>query len=274
MSAQAVLGFGERREPALGRSFLLALIMHLVLFAIVFLGVRWQSHAPETVTVELWDAAPPPPPPAPKVEPKPVPKPEPKPEPKVEPPKPPPVEAKPEPKVEKPDIVVKEKPKPKPKPKPEPKPKPVAKPEPPKRDLEFERRLREQVALEQKSLEDQRQLAEAQQRERELKALIAQKQAAARASALAGWMDKIRTKVRSNIRYPVEEVPGNPEAVFDVTLLPTGEVLSVKQRRSSGHAGYDRAVESAILASDPLPQPDDRSLFRRDLELRFRPQDQ
>lgn len=276
MSAQAgTLGGGiaRHREPALGRSFVLAFLVHLLLAGAMFLGVRWQSHEPETVTVELWDAAPPPRP-APKIEPKPEPKPLPKPEPKVEPPKPPPVEAKPEPKVEKPDIVVKEKPKPKPKPEPKPKPKPVAKPEP-KTDPAFEKRLQEQIALEQQALEEQRRIAEQQRQERELRELIARQQAAARTSALNEWVGRIRGKIRGNIPVSVvEEVQGNPEAIFDVTLLPTGEVLSVVRRKSSGNRAYDDAVERAILKASPLPKPDDPSLFRRRLELTFRPQDQ
>jgi colicin import membrane protein len=69
------------------------------------------------------------------------------------------------------------------------------------------------------------------------------------------------------------DVPGNPEAIFDITILPTGEVLTVRKRQSSGHAGYDDAVERAILKSSPLPQPDDRSVFQRQLELTFHPQD-
>ncbi|MGQ0547980.1 MAG: energy transducer TonB [Betaproteobacteria bacterium] len=253
MSAQAALGFGlaERRQPALGRSFVLAFLVHLALAAAMFLGVRWQSHEPDTVTVELWEAPAPPPPPAPKVEAPP----------KPEPP-PPPVAPK------KPDIAVLEKPKPK------PKPKPVAKPEPPKRDLEFEKRLREQVAMEQRALEEQRRIAEEQERERQLKAMIAQKQAAARASALAAWTAKIRAKIRGNIPVSVvEEVQGNPEAIFDVTLLPTGEVLSAARRKSSGNRAYDEAVERAILKSSPLPKPDDPGVFTRRLELRFQPQD-
>ena len=259
MSAQAGVlgfGFGKRREPALGRSFVLAFLMHAALIGVMFLGVRWQSHEPDTVTVELWEA---PPPPAPKVEPR------------VEPPKPPPVEvAKPEPRVEKPDIAIREKPKPKPKPKP--------KAEPPKRDPAFEKRLREQVAMEQKALEEQQRVLEAQRRERELRELLARQQAAAqasaRASALAAWTGKIRAKIRGNIPVSVvEEVRGNPEAIFDVTLLPTGEVLSVTRRKSSGHRGYDEAVERAILKSSPLPKPDDPGLFQRRLELRFQPQD-
>ena len=249
MSAEAIggSGFPERREPAFGRAFVLALLVHLILLGAMFIGVRWQSHSPQVVTVELWE---PPPPPPPKVEPK------------------------PEPKVEKPDIVVREKPKPPPpKPKPPP-PKPVAKPEPPKRDLEFEKRLQEQVAMEQRALEEQRRLAEAQQRERELQALIARKQAAARQSALDAWIGRISGKIRGNIPVSVvEEVQGNPEAIFDVTLLPSGDVLNITRRKSSGHRGYDEAVERAILKSSPLPKPDDPALFQRRLELRFRPQD-
>jgi colicin import membrane protein len=257
-------GMGERRQPGLGRSFVLAFVVHAVLFSAMFLGVRWQSHDPEVVTVELWEAPAPPPPPAPKVEPKPEPP----------PPAPPKVEApKPEPKVVKPDITIKDREKPKPKPKPEPKKAEVKKPEPPKRDLAFERRLREEAAAEQQVIAEQQRIADAQRRDRELKELIARKQAAARASAVNAWMNQIRTKVRQNIVYPVEEVQGNPAAVFYVTLLPTGDVLTVVQRRSSGNAGYDRAVETAIRASTPLPKPDDMSVFDRELELTFRPRD-
>ena len=39
------------------------------------------------------------------------------------------------------------------------------------------------------------------------------------------------------------------------------------------HAPHDDAVERAINKSSPLPLPDDRGLFRRDLELKFRPQE-
>ena len=101
---------------------------------------------------------------------------------------------------------------------------------------------------------------------------IARAQADARSRALALWTDKIRAKIRGNIILP-QDIPGNPEAIFDVTLLPTGEVLTVRKRKSSGHAGYDDSVERAIMKSSPLPQPDDRSLFQRQLELKFHPQD-
>jgi len=184
----------------------------------------------------------------------------------IEAPKPPPpqvVKPEPEPELKKPDIALPEKPKPKPKPEPKvekPKPKPE-----PKRDLAFERQMRDQAIREQAAMEEQR-------RERELKDLIARQQAAAVQKSLATWTDRIRSKIRGNIILTFD-VPGNPEAIFDVTLLPTGEVLTVRKRKSSGHPGYDEAVERAIMKSSPLPLPDDRSVFRRDLELKFRPQD-
>jgi colicin import membrane protein len=244
MSAEA-LAFPLRREPALLSSFVLAAGMHAVLIAIMFLGVRFQSHPPTTVEVELWDTSPPP-------------QAELKPEVKPEPPPPPPT-VEPEKPLPQPDIVVQKKP--------EPKPKPKAKPEP-KRDRDFEKRMREQLAMEQKAVA----VHDEQRKERELKALIAKREADARSKALAAWQDKIRGKIRGNIILP-RDIVGNPEAVFDVALLPTGEVLSVKQRRSSGHAAYDEAVYRAILKSSPLPKPDNPSLFERQLELRFRPLD-
>ena len=252
MSAAEALAFHPQREPALLRSVVLAAIMHAALIGIMFFGVRFQSHAPAVVEVELWEAAPPPPPPVPEVKPEPPPPPPPKVE---EPPKPSP----------KPDIAVAEKPKPKPKPK----------AEAPKRDRELERRMRErmqeQLAMEQKAVAQQ----DAERRERELKALIAKREADARSKALATWVDKIKSKIKGRIPVQVAQaVPGNPEAVFLVSLLPNGEVLTVRMTRSSGNGAYDQAVERAILGSSPLPQPDEKSLFQRQLELRFRPKDQ
>ena len=239
MSAEA-LAFGERREPALLPAFVLAALVHLFLAAVMFLGVRWQSHPPEAVVVELWEA----PPPAPVEE-------APKPPPKLEP--------EPLP-VQKPDIAVKAPPK--------PKPKPELKPAP-KKDVDFKKRLNEQLAQEERAIDEQRREAERREAAARQQAIAA----AARDRALATWVDKIRAKIRGNIRLP-GDMSGNPEAIFDVTQLPTGEVISIRLRKSSGHKGYDDAVERAILKSSPLPKPDQPSLSERQLELRFRPQDQ
>ena len=265
----------ERQEPGVHSSAILAILVHAVLFTVLFFGVRWQSRPPDTVSVELWVPPPPPVVERTEVKPKPV----------VEPPSPPP---KPEPKIEipKPDIAIKARPEPKPKPepvkpKPEPpkpkpapvKPKPEAvkpKPEPVKpvpqarpRDEEMQKRMKEELAREQNSLKIDRERAN-------IKDQLAREMAATQKKALSGYADKIIAKVKGNWILPLD-LKGNPEAIFVVIQLPTGEVLSTKLRKSSGNTAYDTAVERAILKSSPLPKPDKGELFERELILTFRP---
>jgi colicin import membrane protein len=71
----------------------------------------------------------------------------------------------------------------------------------------------------------------------------------------------------------LEGIPGNPAALVDVVQLPTGEVISVRIRKSSGYPRYDDAIERAILKASPLPPPPSRDLFERELKLTFRPLD-
>jgi colicin import membrane protein len=249
MSAALAGPFLEaRRAESLAPALVLAVAVHVLLAVILTFGVRWQNRAPEVISVELWQ---PPPPPAPVVQP--------------EPPKPAPVpEAKPEPRIEKPDIAIKVPPKPKPKP--ETKPKPVAQPAPRKPDDRLaQQQLREELAREQQLL--------AAERERQaIKDQLARDAAAARFAAIAGWVDKVRAKIRGNIVLP-PDLKGNPEALFLVTQLPTGEVLQVRLVISSGHTAYDEAVLRAILKSSPLPKPDSPGVFERELKLTFRPKD-
>ena len=247
------------RQTGIWRSAALAFGMHVLLIVVLVFSVRIPSREPDVVTVELWE-----------------PPPEPQPQPVVEAPKPPPPQpkAEPVPEIKKPDIAIQEKPKPKPKVEDKPPPKVEKKPPPPKRDLQFEKQMKEQLALEQKQLQADQQAMEKAQREREAKDLAAKAQAAAASKALATWTDKIRQRIRGNIIFDLSRVAGNPEAIFDVTLLPTGEVLNVNKRKSSGNPGYDEAVERAIWKSSPLPKPDSVATFRRQLELHFRPQDQ
>lgn len=249
--------FRDRPDYGMGRAFMLAFAVHAVLLVVMFIGVRMQNRPGDTVTVELWD---PPPPPPPVVE---APKP---PPPKIEPPKP---EPKPEPEVKKPEIVEKVAP-----PKPKPKPKPEA-----KKEDELEKLLlREQVAMESRRLEDERKKLEEKRRlddarrkadaERTARELAA----ASRNKALAEYVNRIRAKVRQNWILP-PDLPGNPQCVFKVVQLPTGEVLEARLVKGSGNAAYDEAVHRAILKSSPLPLPESREHFYRELELTFRPRD-
>ncbi len=257
-------GFEVPREEFVGPSALLALAVHAGLAVALVIGVHWQSRAPDVVSVELWQAPPPP-------QPKPVEKPEPV---RAKPAPPPPPPPKPEPRIAKPDIAVKAAPKPKPKPKPPPpkpapkpapKPKPVAKPEPKPDDTRAQQLLAEALQREEQALAADRE-------SRRIREQLAADAQAARDRAMFDWIDRIRAKIRGNIVLPLE-IKGNPEAMVLVTQLPTGEVLEAKLVISSGHAAYDDAVVRAILKSSPLPKPDTPGLFRRDLQLKFRPKD-
>jgi len=235
-------------SPGKRISIALAVAVHLALAAFLFYGVSWQSSAPEAVEVELVRAVPAPPPVA--VPPAPTP----------EPPPPAPVEEpKPTPPPPKPEIAIKEKEKPKP-----PPPKPVPpKPAPAARVDPFQ----EQLKREAEQLDQRKQVENA---ARELAQLQANQASAARNKAMSDYLGRLRGKIKGNIVLP-PEIKGNPEAVFEITQLPSGDVLTVKLKRSSGHAALDAAVERAILKSSPLPKPDPADLFSRSLDLRFRP---
>ncbi|MBU0753037.1 MAG: TonB C-terminal domain-containing protein [Gammaproteobacteria bacterium] len=239
-----------RPPPGKRASVALAVTVHLILAAILVYGIQWQTHLPTSVSVELVSAVPPAPTFVPKPPPEPVKKVEPKPEPKPVPPPP------------KPDIAVKEKEKPKP-----PPPKPV--PPPPKEVPPQADPFAEQLKRETEQLARKRETDAA---AAELDKLKADQAHVAQNRAVADYLGKIRGKIRGNIVLP-PDVKGNPEAIFDVTQLPSGEILGVRLRKSSGHAALDGAIERAILKSSPLPKPDRPDLFSRSLELRFRPLD-
>lgn len=241
--------FEDREDPGRKASAALAVAVHVALAVLLVYGIRWQTRSPEAVEVELVRALPAPAPVAvapPEPEPAPPPKIEPKPEPRPEPKPAPPA---------KPDIALKEKEKPKP----EPKPVPKAEPKPNKVDPLLDREL--------KDLEAQRRK---QMAARELEQLKSDQAAVARSKATADYIGKIKGKIKGNIVLP-PDIRGNPEAIFDVVQLPSGEILSVKLKKSSGHAAYDNAIERAILKSSPLPKPEQGELFSRSLELKFRP---
>ena len=259
----AAVGVFPYEEPGKVPSAVLAALVHVLLALFLFFGVHWRSQQPEAVTVELWNS--PPAPVVPQVKPveiKPAPVPEPKPAPKPE--------VVPEPKIEKtvepvnPDIAREKKKEVKKEPPKKAEPKPVKKPEP-RLKLDRSKDIRAQLASESAALSQQlekNQILEQMKREAA--------QVAARADA--AYTSNLVAAIRRNVAVP-PDIAGNPEAIFDVVQLPTGQVMSVKLRKSSGNKAYDAAVERAILKSSPLPKPDRPEQFQRALEMKFRPLD-
>jgi len=247
--------FALEREPTHLPSAVLSITVHVLLLAVLVFGVSWQSRAPEAVSVELWNL-----PPAPQLQPE------------NEPPPPPEVKPQPEPP---PKPLVREAPKLEPKPAPSPKKVDIAiekeKKAPPKKDeprlnLDLNKQMKEQLAKELETV----------QRERERREVLSQFKPAGAPPAAPSidltYANRIRLKIKPFINVPPDLV-GNPEAIYDVEQLPTGEILSVKLRKSSGHRAYDDAVERAILKASPLPRPERADQFQRRLELKFRPND-
>lgn len=278
-----------RPEPGAFPAGLLAVLVHLALAAVLVIGLRWQTKPAEPVSVELVRAETAPSPPAPVVEPpRPVPPPpDPKPEPKVEAPPPP----KPAPKVvPKPDIALEQQKKLK-----EAKEREAKRLDEEKKQeakLQDEKKRREAEAKNERArldeqlkreLNNDRAKAQDDQAARELaslKADQARQDAAAKAAAAATaasdsraqneWRARIVAKIRPLVLIP-DGLSGNPEALFDVVLLPTGDVASARLRRSSGNKAYDDALERAILKASPLPLPTRSEVFSRELRLVFRP---
>ncbi len=216
----------------------LSLLVHGVLLAVLVFGLHWQSRHPDAVEVELWSDLPVVEQAEPKVEPKPEVKPQPKPEPKVEQ------------KAAKPDIAI------------EREKKLEKKKEEPLLKFDTTRRIREQLAQEQQALS----------RTRERQEALKQFASPALPAGDPRYIERIRARIWSKV-VPPTELKGNPEVIFDVVQLPTGEVLSARLRKSSGNKAYDDAVERAILNSSPLPRPDRPDQFMRELQLKFRPQE-
>ena len=89
-------------------------------------------------------------------------------------------------------------------------------------------------------------------------------------SGKSAYQDAISRKIRGNTILP-PGIQGNPEALFEVTQLPTGEVMSVKLLKSTGNGALDTAIERAINKSSPLPQPKNPKWFDRTLKLKYKP---
>lgn len=273
---------------------ILAVLVHLLFIGFLIFSVNWRSHPPPPVMADLWEALPPPP-----VKPVVKPQPKPKPEPVVEPQPPQP----------RPDIALKEK---KRKERLEREQQAqlaqqkLAEAQQRKQELlqqqkqqAQQRKLAEQEKQQQEKQQQQevkrkqddlkrkqealRKLNEQQARDlmnKELANETSRLQHAQKASQLgaeqakmeATYKERIRSKIASMLNLP-ENMVGNPKAVFAVTVLPSGEVGSVKLISSSGQPAYDTAVERAILKAVPLPLPPDKTVAARfhDLTLPIQP---
>jgi len=244
----AAVYYEPRKLPA----GILALLVHILFFALLYFGFNWnrQAYVPATMTVALWSnlnqenvkpSA------SAKVEQA------------VQPPQPE--------KIAKPDIAIPEKKK--------VEAKPVESKLEKKKSVqsaaeEAMKRAEALKAAEQK--QEAQRIADAQAAQQKAELAKQEEQAAALGRLIDEYKAKIQSKIRRNVVQP-PNVQDDTRAEFLVTLLPGGTVLTAVLKKSSGNKAYDDAVERAILKSSPLPLPPDVQLFNRfrELDLTFKP---
>lgn len=71
------------------------------------------------------------------------------------------------------------------------------------------------------------------------------------------YANKLRAKIRANTLFDNSDVSGNPAGEYTVELFPDGTVRSVRVNKPSGVPGFDEAVRSAIMKSQPFPPDTD-----------------
>ncbi|WP_025918058.1 cell envelope integrity protein TolA [Herminiimonas sp. CN] len=88
-----------------------------------------------------------------------------------------------------------------------------------------------------------------------------------------GYVERIRAKIKSNTIFNVpNDLNGNPEAVYELSLLPDGSIRSLHLKKSSGVAGFDEAVKRGIEKSEPYPK-DKSGEVPSSINLTYKPKD-
>lgn len=242
------------QEPGRWQSIALAVIVHAVLLAFLWIGINWANNKPETIEAEVWsehelEKAPPPP---------------------VQAPEPPPVEKVAPPEVKQAPVVVN--------------PEIAIEQEKKKKRLEKEKKEQEEKLIaekekaEKKLVEDKKKADDKKKLDDDKKKLeIAAKKMhdedvkrmkneadksdsngpANRSQGNqnnSAWVSRVTAKVKSNIvGVSIPPTDANDPVEFVVGLLPDGSVAGIRKTKSSGIPAFDDAVRRAIEASQPYP---------------------
>jgi colicin import membrane protein len=207
------------RWPAIG----LAVGVHALLLAFLWIGISWQNNAPIAVEAEIWDvttqtAAPPPPPPTPAPEP----------EPETPPPQPTPKAVVPPPAVEQ--------------------------PQPKQPDIALEREKKRKEELKRKQLDEERAeekkaKALAEKKERELEEKKEREQAEKKAQAEADKKEAEKKKKEEAEKKKKEEADKKKKAAAEQKKLD--DARAAEMRRITGAAGNPTSTGTAEKSTAP-----------------------
>ncbi len=143
-----------------------------------------------------------------------------------------------------------------------------------RRRAEAERKRLEDVERQRAENERKRQEAEEAERQRLLDRELAEEQAridAMNSGALARYKYAIDQQIQRYWVKPASAVAGI-ECVVNVRQLPGGEVVGATIGKCNGDDAVKRSIEAAVFKASPLPEPEDPTLFDRNLRITFKPE--
>jgi colicin import membrane protein len=143
-----------------------------------------------------------------------------------------------------------------------------------RRRAEAERKRQEDVERQRAENERKRREAEEAERQRLREREIAEEQArldAMNSGALARYVYAIQQRIQRNWVEPPSARAGL-ECVVNVRQLPGGEVVGATIGQCNGDDAVKRSIEAAVFKASPLPEPEDPTLFERNLRIIFKPE--
>jgi colicin import membrane protein len=142
-----------------------------------------------------------------------------------------------------------------------------------------EKQMREAREQQQKAEREAAAHREAEQqraeREAELRSQLAgeERAMAARAGGMGvQWAAAIQAKIQRAWIRPASARSGL-DCTVSVTQVPGGEVVAARVTGCNGDETVQQSIVAAVYRASPLPPPPDPTLFERNLEVRFRPND-
>jgi colicin import membrane protein len=94
--------------------------------------------------------------------------------------------------------------------------------------------------------------------------------AASQSGEMSIYIARIQQQVERNWVRPASAQLGL-ECQLAVVQLPNGDVIDVRTVRCNGDDTVQRSIENAVRRSSPLPLPENRVLFDRNLSFVFKP---
>jgi colicin import membrane protein len=129
------------------------------------------------------------------------------------------------------------------------------------------KREREAAAVRERAAAEQR------RREAELQAAIEldrERAEAESAGLLDQYMALLEDAIKDEWNRPLSARPG-VDCVVQVVQVQTGDVLSARVASCNGDDAVRRSIEKAVMDASPLPRAPDPTLFQRNLNVRFKP---